>query len=82
MPRFYFHTQTDTRTSDDQGTELASPFLARREAIRMCGQIMHDAPEAFWGSRPWTVVVTDSAGLILWEILMDGTSSAAGLAFE
>jgi hypothetical protein len=33
MPRFYFHTQTDTRVSDVEGTELAGPIKARREAI-------------------------------------------------
>ena len=33
---------------------------------------------AFWRSRPWSVTVTDARGLILWEVSMDGVSSAAG----
>jgi hypothetical protein len=77
MPLFYFHTQTDTRSTDEEGVELAGPIEARREAIRTCGEIMRDAPEVFWGSRPWSVVVTNSVGLVLWEIYMDGVSSAA-----
>ena len=60
------------------GVELGSPVEARREAIRTCGQLMREGPEPFWGSRPWTVTVTDETGLILWEIYMDGVSSAAG----
>lgn len=77
MPRYFFHSQTDTRTSDEEGVELDGPLEARREAIRTCGQLMQDSPEPFWGSRPWTVTVTDAAGLILWEITMDGVESAA-----
>jgi hypothetical protein len=73
MPLFLLHTQTDTRTSDDQGTELAGPEEARREAIRTCGEMMRDCADSFWGSRPWSVTVTDAAGLVLWEISVDGS---------
>ena len=72
MPRFVFHTQTDSRMSDDEGTECIDPEEARQEAIRTCGQMMQDGAEGFWGSRPWSVTVTDAAGLIFWEITMDG----------
>jgi hypothetical protein len=77
MPRFFFHTQTDSRITDDDGLELAGPAEARREAIQTCGEMMRDAPECFWGSRPWSVTVTDSAGLVLWEIMVDGNASPA-----
>lgn len=77
MSLFYFHTQTDTRVTDDEGTELDGPVEARRQAINTCGQMMQDAPEGFWGSRPWTVTVTDAVGLVLWEISMDGQSTPA-----
>lgn len=82
MPLYYFHAQTDSRTTDTDGLELANPVDARREAIRACGEMIRDCPEPFWGSRPWTVTVTDAAGLILWEISMDGVSSAAGLQID
>ncbi len=77
MPLYFFHSQTDTRMTDFEGTELPGPKEARAEAISTCGQMMHDAPDVFWGSRPWSVTVTDSAGLILWEITMDGVSSVS-----
>ena len=75
MPRFFFHTETDTRFTDVEGTECLDHEQARREAIRTCGQIMHDCAESFWGSRPWRVTETDADGLVLWEILTDGSAS-------
>lgn len=77
MPRYLFHSQTDSRYSDSEGVEFATPHDARKEAIRLCGEMLKDSPEPFWGSRPWSVTVTNDAGLILWEIFIDGVSSAA-----
>jgi hypothetical protein len=62
---YFFHTQTDTRETDSEGTEFATPLEARAEAIVTCGHMMKDAAESFWGSRPWSVTVTDANGLIL-----------------
>jgi hypothetical protein len=77
MPLFYFHTQNDIRSTDEDGTECLGPVEARREAIRSCGEMLKDAPEGFWGSRPWSVTVTDHTGLVLWDISVDGSTSAA-----
>jgi hypothetical protein len=82
MARYFFHIQTDSRWTDEAGVELASPLEARAQAIETCGQMVRDEPDKFWGSRPWTIVVTDAAGLILWELSMDGQSSAAGAALR
>jgi hypothetical protein len=80
MPVYYFHTQTDTRFTDDVGTDCLDAAAARREAVRTFGEIMRDAPEPFWGSRPWKVTVTDAAGLIFWELSMDGEASSSAPA--
>ncbi len=77
MPRYFFHMQTDTRDSDEIGTELGGPIEARRQAIQTCGMMMKDSPEAFWGSRPWKVTVTDAGGTVLWDISTDGAASTA-----
>ena len=82
MPRYYFHTETDHRCTDSEGVEFSDFRAARREAIRTCGQMMQDAAEQFWGSRPWNVSVTDETGLIMWEIYVDGQTSAAGKNLE
>jgi len=50
--RFFFHTQTDSRHTDTDGAEYGSYAEARKAAIQTCGQMMRDAPGAFWESRP------------------------------
>jgi ElaB/YqjD/DUF883 family membrane-anchored ribosome-binding protein len=82
MPRYFFHSQTDARMTDTEGFDLATPAEARQQAIQTCGQMMVDAADAFWGTRPWTVTVTDAAGLILWEISMDGFAAPASLELK
>jgi hypothetical protein len=77
MPRYFFHTDTLSRHTDDEGLDLDGPVEARREAIRACGEMLRDCPEGFWGSRPWSVTVTDVACLILCEVNIDGTASGA-----
>jgi hypothetical protein len=72
--------QTDRRETDEDGMELRGPIEARRQAIQTCGEMMKDAPEGFWGSRPWSVTVTDRTGLVLWEISVDGSASAPAAA--
>ena len=77
MPRFFFHIQTDSRFTDDEGVECINAVAARKAAIATCGELMRDCAETFWASRPWGVTVTDDTGLILWEVMMDGVASAA-----
>jgi len=59
------------------GLEFDTAQQARHEAIRSAGELLRDAAEPFWGSRPYSVTVTDETGLILWEIYMDGVNAAA-----
>jgi hypothetical protein len=72
MPRYYFHSSTTSRFTDDEGYECATLADARRMAIRTCSEMIHGSEDEFWGSRPWTVTVTDEAGLIMLEIQVDG----------
>lgn len=77
MARYFFHMQTHSRSTDDTGMELATPKEARAQAIVTCGQMMKDDPAGFWGTRPWSITVTNADGLILWELSMDGFASPA-----
>jgi hypothetical protein len=77
MPRYYFHYSTNTRFTDDVGDESATPADARRAAIKACSEMLHNAEDAFWGSRPWAVTVTDAKGNIMYGIAVDGFSSDA-----
>jgi hypothetical protein len=83
MPRYHFHSSTNSRFTDDEGVECATPLDARKMAIRTCGEMIHGCEDAFWGSRPWTITVTDAAGTIMYEIAVDGyASEAAGASNE
>jgi hypothetical protein len=77
MPRYYFHSSTDTRFTDDEGFECATALDARKLAIRTCSEMIHGAEDKFWGTRPWTVTVTDAMGTIMYEIAVDGFASEA-----
>jgi hypothetical protein len=72
MPQYFFHTQTQARAIDGEGLELSGDAEARSEAIKSCGEMVRDAPERFWGSRPWAVTVTDTTGRVLYEISVNG----------
>jgi hypothetical protein len=70
------------RHTDTEGSEFVTYVEARQEAIETCGQMMQDAADVFWRSRPWSVAVTDASGPILRDIHADGQSSAAGRLLE
>ena len=74
MPRYFFHTQNSSRVTDTEGTNLADHQAARHEAILTAGQLMRDGVNAFWGTRPWSVTVTNDDDVVLMEISMDGRS--------
>ena len=76
MQRYFFHTETTTRFTDLEGAEFPTPNEARQEAIRTCAEMMRDSPDGFWGSRPWSVTVTNNAGLIFWSLSIDGYQGA------
>ena len=80
MPRYFFHTDTDNRFTDEEGVECLNAIAARQAAIATCGEMMQGCAETFWGSRPWTVTVTDATDLILWQITIDGTAAPAAPA--
>jgi hypothetical protein len=76
VSRYYFHVQSNVRQTDENGLELTDDIEARRQAIRAAGDMLKEYPEEFWGSRPWSVTVTNAAGLVLWELYLDGVAAA------
>lgn len=76
MPRFYFHTETDVRTTDTEGMEFPGYEEAKHEAIRTAGQLMHDTPQTFLESGPWSVSLTNAKELIILRIYLEVQISA------
>ena len=68
MARYFFHTNSPDRFSDDLGHDLPSADHARSMAILYMAEILRDAPNQFWRSKPWSVTVADQNGLQLFAI--------------
>ena len=68
MPKYFFHSEDGFLVQDSSGTELADQAAARIEAVRLCGALLHERPQALWESTRWRLLVTDSAGMILFTV--------------
>jgi hypothetical protein len=77
MPRYFFHADSHTRFRDTEGVELSSLDDARVEAPKTVGDLIREEPRMFWGSRPWSLTVTDGEHLILFTLEIDGQTSPA-----
>ncbi len=77
MPRYFFHTESHVRTSDDDGLELPDIHSARVAAARSVAELLRGHADLFWGSKPWSMTVTDDGGLILFSLEVHGHSSPA-----
>jgi hypothetical protein len=61
MPVYHFNLADHLIERDIVGTELASPMVARVEAIRFAGAYLADHPELMDDGRRFEVWVTDDA---------------------
>lgn len=69
MPRYFFHIDEGRRHSDTSGVELADLEAARREALKIIGELMIDnAMGGIWSGREWVMTVADEAGRELFTI--------------
>ena len=73
--RFYFHTESDIRHSDTEGEELATVEAARVAAARIIAEMLKDGAGKFWGTKPWTLTVTDADGLIYFTVEVHGQNA-------
>ena len=77
MPRFFFHVHDGRAVLDEEGTELPDFDQARREAIRLAGQILDNEAPNLELAEDWHMDVTDESGLILFRLDFTLTASAA-----
>lgn len=68
MPRYHFNVYDGVRLRDDEGTELPDWQAARLEAIRRAGDILKDDAQRIAVGEDWRIEVTDSTGLILFQM--------------
>ncbi|MEH3062359.1 MAG: hypothetical protein PGN33_06140 [Methylobacterium radiotolerans] len=70
MPRFYFNVHDGKSGLDAIGTELPDWDAARVEALRFMGEIMKDNAPHIAADEDWRLEVTDSTGLILFQVAL------------
>lgn len=68
MPRYHFNICDGVCLPDPDGTELPDWQAARLEAVRRAGEILKDAPQSVALGEDWRIEVTDSTGLILFQM--------------
>ncbi len=68
MPRYFFHVIDGVTCTDMEGVEIASLSEARREAVRLSGEILREHPGDFWADEQWRMDVTDETGLTLFAL--------------
>lgn len=82
MSRYFFNIIDGRSTADTDGTSLPSRQAARREAIRLAGNVLRDDADRLIPNAEWRMEVTDDKGDILFKLdfsFMD-TRATHGLA--
>jgi hypothetical protein len=80
MPRYFFHIEDGADLRDDEGTMLADLAAAKCLGLKLAGQMICDAGDAFWNQREWTLTASDEAGLTLFRLQLLGTEAPSTAA--
>lgn len=78
VPRYYFHVKDGQDYPDLQGTVLAGPEEARREAVRFSGDLLCHGDPTFWSGTEWSMHVTDGSGKTIFTLLFVAREAAQG----
>ena len=68
MPRFYFHVHDGQSVRDAEGTELNDCKHARREAIKLAGQILDNEAAKVELAESWRMDVADETGVTVFRL--------------
>jgi hypothetical protein len=68
VPRYHFNILDGVQLRDADGTELPNWQAARLEAIRRAGEILRNDAQSVALGEDWRIEVTDSTGLILFQM--------------
>ena len=68
MPRYHFNVHDGVCLPDVEGSDLPNCQAARLEAIHRAGEMLRDEPQSVALGEDWRIEVTDSTGLILFQM--------------
>jgi hypothetical protein len=77
MPRYFFHVIDGVTCTDLEGVEIGSLAEARREAVRLSGEILSEHPGDFWTDEQWRMDVADESGLTLFALHFSAVDAPA-----
>lgn len=77
MPRYFFNVHDGQSEYDEEGVELPDLDHARREAIRLSGNIFDSEAKKIALGDEWRMEVTDEKGMILFRFDFVTTVSSA-----
>ena len=79
MPRYHVHVLDGQDFPDRQGVELPDLASARREAIRVAGNLLLDISDTFWSTGQWTIRVADERDLTQFQLTFFATEAPSTL---
>ncbi len=77
MPTYHFDVKAGTNDNARAIVEFENLAEAKCEALKIAGTAIRDASGTFWDNPEWMLIVTDDAGLTLFQLQVLG---AEGLA--
>jgi hypothetical protein len=74
MPLYFFHIDGARQYIDTEGIDLAGVDAARKEALRIIGELMVDhALDELWSGGEWVMTVADEAARDLFSIRLSAS---------
>lgn len=77
MPRYFFHSEDGDFYRDERGTVLADLASARREGVKILGELILLDPELFLKTEAFRVIIQDERHLTLYVLDMSGVAAPA-----
>ena len=65
MARYFFNVLDGQTPDDAEGTELPDLYTAKKEAVRLCGEILRELNDTFGKDSDWRLEVTDDRRNVL-----------------
>jgi hypothetical protein len=77
MPRFFFNSEDGEAFRDKTGMEFPDFASARREGVRMFGELILSDPDLLLKTQSFKVFIQDESRLTLYVLDMSGFGSPA-----